>query len=515
MSADKATTSLTPPGSVGISPHTFTKIEKNLAFLGFFSPSSKLSKKHKSKRVVFERTSNGKRIEVSATIIPGALYGLPLTADQDKFLALQKIINDVQRREGVLTNPVSFSSADILKLTRHKKNGNRYREIRDWLFLLDSVQIVSAGVVWLSGKKKWAEQSLRLFSRVVALGEELDSGKIADKYYVWLSDWLLENLRNTYLLPVDLDTYHRLNTNLAKVLVPLLQVRMYASRRAGRFEIRYQKLCQLLGTAQCRYLSDIKKQLVPSLNELTNHGYLSSWQIVRTQDRTDHKIVFKHGTTFLQDPGPREAATAVDDSDAVLPAVADLDRELAGNERNAPLLQALEQRGVAAAEAAKLLHRVGQHQDVARQIEFVDQLLRKAPRNKIWNAPGLYVYYIKNNITPSPQFQSRRQRQAQAETQLDERPVLLAYFCTYKPSQAQQYARSHPEDFRQLVEAEARATGMEESVASRNVRRRLAGLGEGNDRFPLLSFEDFRNRWETSEEFQRLYPAPAAPSPVA
>ena len=516
MVAKNTPAALQPTDAPVISPPTFTKIEKNLAFLGFFSPSSKHSKKHKSKRVVFDRTTDGKRVEVSATIIPGAVYGLPLTADQDKFLALQKIINDVQRRDGEVKNPVSFSSADILRLTKHKKNGDRYKEIKEWLFLMDSVQILSEGVVWLSGKKKWAQESLRLFSRVVAVGEELDSGKIADKYYVWLSDWMLANIRNTYLLPVDLDTYHRLRTSLAKVLVPLLQIRLYASRKAGRFEIRYHKLSQILGVTRCRYLADIKKQLIPSLNELTAHGYLAGWQILPTQNRSDYKLVFLHGKKFLQDLQLVEGPPS-DSSDPPPPVLVGpaADSSTTGSGADPRLIKELELRGIAAADAAQLLSKTAPDQDVSRQIEFVDRLIKRAPKDKFWNAPGLYLHYIKANIQPPATFRSRKVRHTDGQKhpdqdtpQASEQAVLLAYIYSYKPAETEKYIHSHPKEFRDLVQQEAQARGIDESVASRNVRRTLAGLAEGNSRFPLLSFLEFRNRWNASKEFRLCYPVP-------
>src|SRR4051812_11153406 len=70
----------------------FIKIEKNLASLGFFTPSSKRIKMTKKKTVVFNKMIDGKKVEARADILPSAEYGLPITADQDKYLALQKII---------------------------------------------------------------------------------------------------------------------------------------------------------------------------------------------------------------------------------------------------------------------------------------------------------------------------------------------------------------------------------------------------------------------------------------
>src|SRR5258708_32095473 len=51
-------------------PTTFAKVEKSLASLGFFTPSSRRITNQKVKRVGFTREIDGKRVEVSAEIHP-------------------------------------------------------------------------------------------------------------------------------------------------------------------------------------------------------------------------------------------------------------------------------------------------------------------------------------------------------------------------------------------------------------------------------------------------------------
>src|ERR1700753_3513106 len=67
-------------------------VDKNLASLGFFTPSSQRIKREKAKTVRFSQLVDGQRAEVTATIVPSALHGLPVTSDQDKYLALQEIV---------------------------------------------------------------------------------------------------------------------------------------------------------------------------------------------------------------------------------------------------------------------------------------------------------------------------------------------------------------------------------------------------------------------------------------
>src|SRR5579862_8276516 len=94
----------------------FVKVEKNLASLGFFTPSSKRLRNAQEKSFTITTVTDGQRLELKGTIIPSAKYGLPITADQDKWIALCKILTDILLKEGRVTNPVAFTSAEILRL---------------------------------------------------------------------------------------------------------------------------------------------------------------------------------------------------------------------------------------------------------------------------------------------------------------------------------------------------------------------------------------------------------------
>src|SRR5437016_4519887 len=78
----------------------FVKVEKNLASLGFFTPSSKRIRNAQEKSFTITTVADGKRLELKGTIIPSAKYGLPITADQDKWIALCKFVTDILQREG-------------------------------------------------------------------------------------------------------------------------------------------------------------------------------------------------------------------------------------------------------------------------------------------------------------------------------------------------------------------------------------------------------------------------------
>jgi hypothetical protein len=95
------------------------KVEKNLASLGFFTPSHKRISGAKKKTIVWTRQKEGQRIEVRAVILPSAVYGLPVTSNQDKYLAFQKLLADIRRQTGDVRNPIDFTTADLLDFESH------------------------------------------------------------------------------------------------------------------------------------------------------------------------------------------------------------------------------------------------------------------------------------------------------------------------------------------------------------------------------------------------------------
>lgn len=281
---------------------TFAKVEKSLISLGFFTPSSRRIKDQKVKRISFTRVIDGTKVEATAEFHPSALLGLPITADQDKYLALHDIITNLLQKNGQIANPIRFTSADLLRLLNKRvRTGKNYKDISEWLDVMTATTIMSDGVVYEAGKKKFARDRFHVFERAISVGKELPDGSIADANYVWLSEWQLDNINQNYLLPIDLLTYRQLKNHIAKALVPLLQIWLFASQRAGSFEKRYDELCEMLSLQIYKAPSQITRQFKPSLDELISFGYLKEWRIEKTSDRKAFKFVLFHGPKFHRD----------------------------------------------------------------------------------------------------------------------------------------------------------------------------------------------------------------------
>ena len=466
-----------------VAARDFVRLEKNLSTIGYFTPT-----KGKGKSQVHEKTIRIKRqvgdkvVVAEATILPVARYGLPTTADQDKYLAFQKIVNDIRLREGVVANPVSFSSVELLHILRISKGGNNYEDIYAWLGRMSATTIQSQGVVYLAKHKVYARDMFHVFDRVVITGGTLPDGELADRNYVWLSAWQLENINGNYLLPVDRETYRKLANSIAKALVPLLQQWLYASRSDGRFEKRYDDLCDLLDLRRQAYHSYIERQLGPSLNELVKFGYLANWAIGTTNDGRDFKIIACHGPKFFADLRARTTSPG----------------QQAEVDQSPALLEALTSRSVSEAQARRLLRTLPPDQPVMEQVEYIDSIVRKG---RIDNPPGLYVTMLRNNEpvhedfeTSAKRMERDRARQAYLKVQSARWDMQQSYEQYVQAELERHIEEIGPGEFGSLVRKELIGVKKEyplmtaeqlEILATQRVRRDL------RESIPLPSFEQF------------------------
>jgi len=196
---------------------------------------------------------------------------------------------------------------------------------------------------------------------------------------------------SNFQLPIDFDAYCRLRNHIAKALVPLLQIWLYTSMRAGRFEKAYTDFCQLLNIRRYGHLSKITEVLRPSLDELTTAGYLASWAIEPRTKGEDFKICVTHGRKFYAD---REAR-----------ARGGRDAGMSGDS-----IEDLVRRGIAEAVARQVLASVPDDQPIDDQLEWGDYLVQTSRAGTFRNPAGFYVYLLRNGILPPSEFETRRIR---------------------------------------------------------------------------------------------------------
>lgn len=383
-------TQATSESNAALSIREFIRIEKNLTTLGFFTPTQgrgKLMNRPKVLRIRRE-LPGGKIIEAEATIIPSVEHGLPTTPDQDKYLAFQQIVQERRKENGgIVQNPIPFSSYELCTRVGLNTGGKNYADISEWLDRMVATTIRSKGTVYLAKRKTYVKDTFHVFDRVIAAGKQLSDGSIADRNYVWLSEWQIENLNARYQLPVDFESYKQLRTHIGKALVPLLQVWLFPSRAFGKFEKRYADVCELLSLRPQTAPSLIDRQLRPALDELLMMGYISNWSIERTTDSMEHKLVLFHGPKYLSDLKLVNSRSE-DEADPKMPLA-----------ETGDVLELLTERGITPTAARKLIKSMPLGQPVQEQLAWCDSIIRQG---KLSNPAG-FVYSVLKNNEPVPE----------------------------------------------------------------------------------------------------------------
>jgi hypothetical protein len=391
----------------------FIRVEKDVITIGFFTPTSKELKKTRVKTVPFtQAVPGGHPVEVVIRIVTGGDYGLPGTADLDKWLAFQRHVGNLLKRDGVVTNPISFTSWELLSaLNVHRRSGKNYGGVEEWLDRMCATTIEVKGEGKVGAQKRFGkDRGIQVFERGVSIGRELEPGVMADRNYVWLSDWQLANINNGFIIPIDFDAYLSLKNAIAKTLLPLLQVWLYATRNEGVFTKRYSDVCQLLGVTQYAKEWKIREKWGPSLDECVALGYLKGWGVENLRGTEGFKLVFRHGPKFYQDlesnrtrqgqitgwrPAPGEDSTA--------------------------LVEMLVERGVFKAVAQQLVSSRAQGQFIEDQVEWFDEMISRKGAERYKNPPGLLVTLVRLNVPIDPNFVTTRMRRLRAEYEARQR----------------------------------------------------------------------------------------------
>lgn len=475
------------------------RIEKNLNSLGFFSPTASTGKRANQKILTFTRElPGGIKTEGRATIMATS-QGLPNTADLDKYLAFQLIVADLKKRQGTVTNPIGFTTYHLLRLLGLKPTGKRYAEVDQWLDRMAGTLIKSEGAVYLAKKKRYMKDRFHVFEKVYTVGEEMPDGRRAEQNYVFLSDWQLENLNDGYVLPIALEQYQQLRSDIAKNLVPLLYIWFYASRRP--FQKRYRELCEHLNVKVWSQFSRAKEQFAPAFTELKEIGFLADWELCRTVDGCDFKVIFTAGSIF-RDDFTRERLRQRDDTAVV-------------DARFGALTESLVARGVTEKAARRLLFGVGADVCVQDVIEWIDCIIARDSR-KFENPAGMYVSLIRDGITPPPAFlssrrrnelakddQQRQTRDAAATQRLD----LELRYADYREEQVRLYISGLSAEAQSKLLKEARKAAAKYlphlDALTQDQQKELIARFAFNlviGEIPVLTLEEFQNR----EQFQQL-----------
>jgi hypothetical protein len=247
----------------------------NLLKYPIFSLDDKDVKRRTSLKCSVVIEKEGKKLEALWEVVAPKERGYPGPFDKKVHLAILEMINEM---EPPIKNPITFTTHELLKRIGYKKNPGKasYKKVADSLLRLVSFTITSEGTFYIKRDKKWLTKAFHLYDEVARRGETLPGGGIADKNYIWLSQYYLDNINHGYTAPLALPFYKSVKNPIAQRLYEILSVRLYGViRQGGQFyNIDYHNLCQLLPLTPQKIYKYAKRQLKKAHEELEDEGYL-------------------------------------------------------------------------------------------------------------------------------------------------------------------------------------------------------------------------------------------------
>jgi hypothetical protein len=380
------------------------RVEKETAALGLFTASYRNGHgMHERRFTAMRRTAGGRRIPTEVIIRSTPDEGLPTVGELDSFLALQAVMTSISKRDGVVSSPVAFPISELGRMLGHRDRcAETVARIRKSLRRLAALRVTCRPVGrGEEGHPEQGETDLSILdSRPTPAVMSSSRGRGA-RTSVWLARSFLDRFNGGHTFRLDLRSYVGLRSAVARVLVPLLHVWLFASRHAGRFEKSVPALSDMLGLDPDARPGRSRDRIAEGLTELRRHLYLADWQF--RSSAAGEKAVLYPGTRFQ--PGTEEdvagGGTAADR----------LQETMEPSRRR--IYDELVRRGIAASTARRIALEPGANEGLLDRLEWGDHLI--ASRPGITNPAGFHLHLMREAIQPPAGFVTDRRRREEPD----------------------------------------------------------------------------------------------------
>lgn len=358
---------------------------------------------------------------------------------------------------------------------------------------------------------------------VVFSGETLPNGLRADAVYITLNPTYRAILNSAPLRPLDY-SYLKELPPAAQRFYEVISYRVFAAlshvqpKTEPTVRIRYSDYCTFSAQKRSLNWNNVRPQMSEVHKPHLQSGYLRSVRFekrVDSEGNPDWMISYEVGpkakAEFLAFT-KKEHAAALEAEYLPLPRVPlaapapdpDSAVPIETSKTQEALVLELTTRGISRKKAIHLLARLQPGQEVIDQLEWGDDIIRRAAPGTFRNPPGLLISFIEMNLTPPSYFESSRLRKlrqaaqlAAAEEQARKLQLQSAYE-EYRKERIEQYIDEEldPEEYKRLFAAHKRDFAVKYKSLQLNLTS-LAELAHGGvrteimERIPVLTFEQF------------------------
>jgi hypothetical protein len=356
------------------------------------------------------------------------------------------------------------------------------------------------------GKEKWGEIGYTRYS-VVFTGEVLPDDSVAAAVYLVLNPSYRDLLNHVEVRPLNYD-YLMLLPPGPQRFYELLSFQIYGALASGRSRAKmlYSDYCKYAPQTRYPDFEHIKKQMFKIHIPHRENGYITKIEYQETTDANstpDWEMLYTPGPkaiaefeAFTSRQGRLQSQSPTAQGPTEPPAVV--------SAADSSLLTEMTRRGIAEKKARELLANLKPQQEVMDQIEYVDSLVVKDTKGRLENPPGLYVFYVRDNIAPPADFPTSRKRRLQKEAEqarhahTQNLAQLKIDYEAYCVAEAKRFIREvlPPEEYQRIFQQHR---SYNQNLFKHMTEEQLRELTEStvraevqkNGRVQLPSFEDF------------------------
>ncbi len=304
------------------------------------------------------RSRNGDVVERHWIITGADKFGLPTSSDDEVLLGLLKLTVDDEFR----SPKVYFTRYELLRSLRWPTEGKNYTRLQKALDRLSGVRIKATNAFYDNSSKAHSTANFGIIDAY-----EINDGRgdqVKPSFFVW-SDVLFKSFQVGFIKKLDLDFYLTLQSAISKRLFRYLDKHFwYRSKvQLNLFTLAHEKI----GISRnYRYVSSLRQQLDPALEELQAKGFLSKHEYLGSGSATEIALYAALGKPRVEEKSQQDKQVAL----ALGPAIGEApSRE--------PLIASLVARGLNVSQARALAQRLKEEEipRVERIVKHFDHLV--------------------------------------------------------------------------------------------------------------------------------------------
>ena len=230
--------------------------------------------------LVFTRTQNDPvtnlPVERRMSISFSSSHGRPTIEDDEVYVGFQTLTHQ-RLKDGHCSPRLDFTRYELVKTIGWPDNGRSYAKINNAINRLGGVWIVCDNAFYDRAASSWVDTKFHiideshLFTRDKYDLARANTGEKRPRSWIRWGGPLYKSFSDGYLATFDLELYRAINGGVAKKLYRYSNKRLW---QKSRYVIDLRELAEdKLGFKRGHYLSELKRLLAPSFDELSRFGY--------------------------------------------------------------------------------------------------------------------------------------------------------------------------------------------------------------------------------------------------